>query len=106
MSFAYFILDTINNIVSVSHVEPKYIPPPSNKLIGISDEDWNTFIANWQTKEEWNEEVRLYHNSLDVEDYSPIWDEAKRCPNSMDNKPRYKYINGEIFPTEDVKNIE
>ena len=44
--------------------------------------------------------------SKSIEDYSPVWDEAKRCPNDTDKNPRYRYAGSTIQPKSNVQNID
>ena len=44
--------------------------------------------------------------SKSLEDYSPVWDEAKRCPNDTDKNPRYRYAGSTIQPKSNVQNID
>lgn len=102
--FAYYKLDGDNNITHVTQNLPKYNPPPVEKPDRITDEQWKEFLNNYQTEEEFNEKSKEY-NSILVYDYSPIWDECKRCSISLNRLPRYKFENGSIIPTDEVKNI-
>ena len=43
--------------------------------------------------------------SKSFEDYSPVWDEAKRCPNDTDKNPRYRYAGSTIQPKSNVQSI-
>ena len=43
--------------------------------------------------------------SKSFEDYSPVWDEAKRCPNDKDQNTRYRYDGSTIQPKSNVKSI-
>ena len=44
--------------------------------------------------------------SKSLEDYSLVWDEAKRCPNDTDKNPRYRYAGSTIQPKSNVQNID
>ena len=44
--------------------------------------------------------------SKSIEDYSPVWDEAKRCPNDKDQNTRYRYAGSTIQPKSNVQNID
>ena len=44
--------------------------------------------------------------SKSIEDYSPVWDEAKRCPfDTGSNDSRYRYDGSTIQPKSNVKSI-
>ena len=44
--------------------------------------------------------------SKSFEDYSPVWDEAKRCVRDKDGNYRYRYAGSTIQPKSNVKNID
>ncbi len=44
--------------------------------------------------------------SKSFEDYSPVWDEAKRCTYDTDKNPRYRYAGSTIQPKSNVQNID
>ena len=45
--------------------------------------------------------------SKSIEDYSPVWDEAKRCPfDTGSNDSRYRYAGSTIQPKSNVQNID
>ncbi len=44
--------------------------------------------------------------SKSIEDYSPVWDEAKRCTYDTDKNPRYRYAGSTIQPKSNVQNID
>ena len=44
--------------------------------------------------------------SKSIDNYSLVWDEAKRCPNDTDKKPRYRYDGSTIQPKSNVQNID
>tara|TARA_Y100000310_G_scaffold309174_1_gene353047 strand:- start:1371 stop:1748 length:378 start_codon:yes stop_codon:yes gene_type:complete len=37
--------------------------------------------------------------------WAPVWDEAKRCPFDLDEKPRYRYVDSTIQPNSNIENI-
>ena len=43
--------------------------------------------------------------SKSFEDYSSVWDEAKRCPFDTGSTPRYRYDGSTIQPKSNVKSI-
>ena len=43
--------------------------------------------------------------SKSVEDYSPVWDEAKRHPFDTGSIPRYRYAGSTIQPKSNVQSI-
>ena len=43
--------------------------------------------------------------SKSIEDYSPVWDEAKRCTYDTDKNPRYRYAGSTIQPKSNVQSI-
>ena len=44
--------------------------------------------------------------SKSIEDYSPVWDEAKRHPFDTGSIPRYRYDGSTIQPKSNVQNID
>jgi len=44
--------------------------------------------------------------SKSIDNYSLVWDEAKRCPNDTDKNPRYRYAGSTIQPKSNVQNID
>ena len=44
--------------------------------------------------------------SKSIDNYSLVWDEAKRCPNDTDKNPRYRYDGSTIQPKSNVQNID
>lgn len=103
----YYKLDTDNNIIRVLRDLPEYVPKPSYWPPPKPDE-WpadEPYDPKWQTKTEFNAELKLWL-SLPIEEYSPLWDEAKRCPFDKDGKPRFKFSNGKIVAGTNLMNIE
>ena len=43
--------------------------------------------------------------SKSIDNYSLVWDEAKRCPNDTDKNPRYRYAGSTIQPKSNVQSI-
>lgn len=80
----WYKIDVDNNIIAVSQLEPMVWSEELQEM--VSD------APNWQT--------------APIADYSPLWDEAKRCPNALDGQPRYVLQDGQITPTAAVANIE
>lgn len=60
------------------------------------------------TLEKWQESVTDFKSrlqSISVDNADPVVKELMRCPNSRQDKPRYKVVNGQIVPTADVLDV-
>lgn len=60
------------------------------------------------TLEMWQQslaEFKAQRLSIQVDNTDPIVLELMRCPNSLNDKPRYAVVDGAITPTSEVKNI-
>ncbi len=81
----------------------------NNDIISVQDEWWD-----------WMEDgliglqgvgSRIYHNwtgsfaSKSIEEYSPLWNEAKRQPLDSGSRARYSYNGSTIQPNSNVQNI-
>lgn len=58
-----------------------------------------------QTEEEYQQELSSY-NELNINRYSAIWDEAKRCPFDRDGIARYSLYRNNIVSNDNVLNID
>lgn len=70
-----------------------YTPDPANPEFTL--EKWQESMADFKSRLQ----------SISVDNADPVVKELMRCPNSRQDKPRYKVVNGQIVPTADVLDI-
>ena len=81
-----------------------YCTSGSNDDIITVERKWQSHMAAGKLGSEPDFTGSFASKSLD--DYSPVWDEAKRCPNDTDKNPRYRYAGSTIQPKSNVQNID
>lgn len=95
----YYKLDENQNVISVLTTIPERLIQP----------EWYAPIEGmpnpYPTDEEWAVELATWH-TLPITEYSPVWDEAKRCVYARDRLPRYRISNGVITPNPNVQDID
>ena len=80
-----------------------YCTSGSNDDIITVERKWQSHMAAGKLGSEPDFTGSFASKSLD--DYSPVWDEAKRCPNDTDKNPRYRYDGSAIQPKSNVQSI-
>ena len=81
-----------------------YCTSGSNDDIIMVKRKWQSHMAAGKLGPEPDFTGSFASKSLD--EYSPVWDEAKRCPNDTDKNPRYRYAGSTIQPKSNVQNID
>ena len=81
-----------------------YCTSGSNDDIIMVKRKWQSHMAAGKLGPEPDFTGSFASKSLD--EYSPVWDEAKRCPNDKDQNTRYRYDGSTIQPKSNVQNID
>ena len=81
-----------------------YCTSGSNDDIIMVKRKWQSHMAAGKLGPEPDFTGSFASKSLD--EYSPVRDEAKRCPNDTDKNPRYRYAGSTIQPKSNVQNID
>ena len=80
-----------------------YVSGSNNDIVSVQDNLWS-----WMSSGSLGPEPGFTGSfvSKSFEDYSIVWDEAKRCPFDTGSTPRYRYDGSTIQPKSNVQNID
>ena len=78
----------------------------NDDILSVQDKWISWMAAGHLGHEDFQQKFTGSFASKSIEDYSPVWDEAKRCTYDTDKNPRYRYDGSTIQPKSNVKSID